>query len=69
VQGSIGGGGGGSGNKNDSNNTLSIEFELLRNREKTQNDIDVACPICHNILMNPIACAQCLNHFCTSCIR
>ncbi|KAL4455349.1 hypothetical protein ABPG74_012501 [Tetrahymena malaccensis] len=35
----------------------------------TENIDFVKCAICMHIYQNPIACGNCLNHFCTVCIR
>lgn len=35
----------------------------------TENIDFVKCTICMYIYQNPIACGNCLNHFCTFCIR
>ncbi|EGR27683.1 hypothetical protein IMG5_191010 [Ichthyophthirius multifiliis] len=46
---------------------FSLEIENLA--VQTENLDFVKCPICIHIYVNPIACGNCLNHFCMFCIR
>lgn len=45
---------------------FTIDHELLMNGDDIA---DLKCSICQNIYINPISCQNCLNHFCSSCIR
>ncbi|EAS04680.1 TRAF-type zinc finger protein (macronuclear) [Tetrahymena thermophila SB210] len=63
----------------DSDNDSTIIFQNQEEKDfifgtenlavSTENIDFVKCTICMHIYQNPIACGNCLNHFCTVCIR
>ena len=49
------------------NSNFQLEPELVLTDK--QMPIDIKCPICHLVLISPVSCRSCLNHFCSGCIR
>ena len=48
---------------------LSICLERVSNLNDFRKYERMICVICHNLLWNPIKCADCLLHFCQECIE
>ncbi|CAF0901897.1 unnamed protein product [Adineta steineri] len=50
-----------------SENDVGLAPDRVQNQPGTNLE-DVCCSICHGILWKPVACQQCENHFCSTCI-
>lgn len=49
------------------NRQASLEISRLSNLSSEQDEI--LCPICNKIFMDPVACSECQNCFCSKCIE
>jgi hypothetical protein len=51
-----------------STNEKGLSADRIQNSATVKMNY-VQCPICHNILWNPIACQMCEKSYCSTCLR